>query len=101
MMNEILHANIFFLIASIATICFCILVCILLFHVIKIARQVSSILDRIEAGSEIIAKDVTKIRSLILEGGIFSRLIGLFVGRKASQSRAKRRRSSEEENDEI
>lgn len=79
-MNEILHANIFFVIASVATVCFCILVCVILFHVIKILQSVRAILTRIEAGSEVIAEDLSQLRAAIQNGGIISRLIGLFFG---------------------
>ena len=61
-MNEVLHANIFFLIASIATVVFCILISIILYHVLKIIKSLRSIIERIEAGSERIAEDVANVR---------------------------------------
>ncbi len=79
-MNEILQANIFFVIASIATVCFCVLVSIILYHLIKIMQTIRAILSRVEEGSEVIAEDLTHLRSAIMEGGIVSRLIGLFFG---------------------
>jgi cobalamin biosynthesis protein CobD/CbiB len=79
-MNEVLHANIFFLIASIATVVFCILTCIILFHVIKIVKAIRSILERIEAGSEKIAQDVAHVRSLVSNGGVVSRVMSFMVG---------------------
>jgi hypothetical protein len=79
-MNEVLHANIFFLIASIATIIFSILACFILYQVIKIAKAVRSILERIEAGSEKIAEDVAHVRSLVSNGGMMSRVITFIVG---------------------
>ena len=79
-MDEVLHANIFFVIASIATVIFCILTCIILYHIIKIVKTVRSILERIEAGSEKIAQDVAHVRSLVSNGGIVSRVISFMVG---------------------
>jgi len=90
-MNEILHANIFFLIASIATVTFCILTCVILFHVIKIVKAIRSILERIEAGSEKIAQDVAHVRSLVSNGGVVSRVFSFMAGasgmRRKSRSR--------------
>jgi hypothetical protein len=79
-MNEILHANIFFFIASVATVCFCILVCFILYQAIKIMQLVRSILERIEAGSEVLATDLAHIRLFFSEGGFFSRLFNFFGG---------------------
>jgi len=88
-MNEILHANIFFLIASIATVCFCILVSFILYQIIKIMQLVRSILERIEAGSEMLASDLAHIRMFFSEGGLLARVLGLFGGTGS----ARRRRS--------
>ena len=93
-MNEILHANIFFIIASIATVCFCILVCYILFQVIKILQLVRSILDRVAAGSEVLASDLAHIRMFFAEEGFLSRLLAMFGGGKPS--RRKRARKDEE-----
>jgi hypothetical protein len=68
-MNEILHANIFFVIASISTVIFSIILCMILYHVLKITKSLRSIIERIEAGSEVIANDVAHVRALIAEGG--------------------------------
>jgi hypothetical protein len=92
-MNEILHANIFFVIASIATVCFCILVCYILFQVIKIMQLVRSILERIEAGSEVLASDLAHIRMFFSEDGLLTRILGLFGGART----ARRRRTKREE----
>ncbi len=92
-MNEILHANIFFVIASVATVCFCILVCICLYHLIKILQSVRAILSRIEEGSEVIAEDLSHLRASIMEGGIVSRIIGLFFGGMKTSAATKRKRT--------
>lgn len=89
-MNEILHANIFFVIASIATVCFCVLICVVLYHLIKIMQSIRAILARVEEGSEVIAEDLLHLRAAIMEGGIVSRLIALFFGGAKPSSKRKR-----------
>ena len=90
-MNEVLHANIFFFIASIATVIFCILTAVILYQVIKITKAIRSILERIEAGSEQIAHDVAHVRTLISNGGIVSRVITFMVGATGYGRRGKSR----------
>jgi len=97
-MNEILHANIFFLVATIATVCFCILVSLVLFQVIKILQSVRFILNRIEEGSEMIAEDLANLRQVVMEGGIVSRLMRLFFG-KVGKGRPGRSRKFTSSND--
>ncbi len=79
-MNEILHANIFFVIASIGTVFFLLLTSVILFHAIKIIKSIRRIVEKIELGSEVLASDVANLRSQIMSGGIVSRLFSLFVG---------------------
>lgn len=62
-MTEVLHANIFFIITSVAVALFTLLVCVLLFHVIKIVKAIRRIVERVEAGSEVLADDIDNIRS--------------------------------------
>lgn len=97
-MNEILQANIFFFIASVATVIFLILISFILFHIIKIVKSIRSIVDKIEAGSEVLADDVSKLRSQIVNGGGFiTKFISLFINNSGifgGQERARRKRSS-------
>ncbi len=81
-MNEVLHANIFFVIASIATVVFCVLISLILFHVFKIVRSLRAIIERIEAGSEVIAQDMASLREAVASGGIWSRIIQFIMGTK-------------------
>lgn len=91
MMDEVLHANIFFLIASLATVCFCILVAIALYQLIKILRAIRRIVDRIEAGSEVIAEDVAHVRAFIRSGGVLGQLLQFVSGVKGSRSKRRSR----------
>lgn len=94
-MTEILQANIFFFIASAATIIFSILACIAMYLVIKILVSIRAILARIEAGSDLIAEDISAARAFVAGGGLISHLIGFVAragggGRKTRSSRSKK-----------
>jgi hypothetical protein len=97
-MNEILHANIFFIIASVATIIFCILTCIILYYVIKIVQSIRAILKRIEAGSEIVAQDVAYVRELIASGGVLSKIFQFIMGTARGRSSLGSKRKGRSEN---
>ena len=84
-MNEVLHANIFFIIASVATVVFCILVSLILYHVFKIIRSVRVIVERVEAASEKMAEDVAHVRELVANGGLVSRLLKFFMGARSGR----------------
>lgn len=88
-MSEVLHANIFFIIASVGTVVFILLVSVALYQVVKILRCVRSIVERVEVGSETILDDVSQLRSYVVSGSLFSQLIGLFMG-KATRARSKK-----------
>ena len=93
MMNEVLHANIFFVIASLATVIFCILTCVILYNVIKITKSIRSIVDRIDAGSEMIVEDIESLREAIIEGGFFARILQFIMGLSGSgRKKASRRK---------
>lgn len=97
-MNEVLHANIFFFIASIATLVFCIFVCFILFQVYKITQSLRKIVERIEAGSQDIAEDVAFVRSF-MRGGV-SRIFGFFGGAPRSSSKKRKSTQADEADDE-
>jgi hypothetical protein len=95
-MNEVLHANIFFFIASVATVVFCVLGCFILFHVLKIVKSIRAIIERIEVGSEAIAQDVAQMRELVASGGIISRVARFFMGSPRTGRKGRRTRVDEE-----
>jgi hypothetical protein len=86
-MNEVLHANIFFIIASLSTVIFCILISFILYHLLKIIRSLRTIIERIEAGSEMIAKDMANVRQLVTSGGLLSRALQFIMGMKGGRRR--------------
>lgn len=96
-MTEILHANAFFFIASVATIVFSIMACIAMYLVIKILVSIRAILARIEAGSDLIAEDIQAARTFVAGGGLISHLIR-FVARAGGSTspRSKRAKRNKE-----
>lgn len=89
-MTEVLQANIFFFITAAAIIAFTIFLCVAVFYLIKILRTVSRLTDRIEAGSENIAKDIDNLRSYVAGGALLSQAVGFFTrGRSRTRHRAK------------
>ncbi len=92
-MNEVLHANIFFIIASIATVMFVILVCIAMYHVIKILTAIRTIVDRIAEGSDVIAEDVSAMRDFVKSGGLVAYFINRLTPRERTKKTTRRRTS--------
>lgn len=90
-MDEILHANIFFIIASVATVVFCIIVSLIFWQVLKIAKSLRKIIERIEAGSEQIAEDAAHMRQFVNQGGVFTKMVGMMMGAMAAGQRRSRR----------
>jgi hypothetical protein len=88
-MNEILHANIFFVIASVATVIFSIVICLILFHVLKLVKSIRRIVEQIEEASAQVADDIAHARSLLFNGGMIARVMGFMAGtkRKTQHSR--------------
>ncbi len=95
-MNEVLHANIFFFIATVATVVFCVFGCFILYHVLKIVKSIRAIVERIEAGSEVIARDVAHVRELVASGGIWSRVLKFIIGSSRGNDRKRQRARAEE-----
>jgi len=91
-MNEVLHANIFFIIASIATVVFSIIVCFVMYQVFKIVKIIRSILERVESASEMVVQDVTDIRESLKKGGLFGRIFSFILGATGAKPRSKRSR---------
>lgn len=81
-MTEVLQANIFFLIASIATVIFCIVITMILFQGYKIMKVIRSILERVDSASGTMSEDVAHVRQLVATGGLVSTVIGLVFGTK-------------------
>lgn len=79
-MSEVLQANIFFFIASIATVVFCILLSLVLFQFYKIAKSIRAIIERVESATEVMAEDVTRVRELVASSGLLSGILNFILG---------------------
>ncbi len=93
-MSEVLQANIFFFITGIAVIVFTLLLCIALYHVVKILKSVRQVIERIEKSSEIIAEDVSNMREYFKGGGFFSHVISMFMKRSPFGATGKKKKAS-------
>jgi hypothetical protein len=96
-MSEILQANIFFIITSIAVLVFTLFVCVILYHVIKILQSIRKIVSKVEEGSDVIAEDISQLRTYVVEGSLISQIMSFFVGKP--ERRAPRRKSKDVIND--
>lgn len=90
-MSEVLHANIFFFITGIAVIVFTMLLCVALYHAIKILKSVRRVMDRIEAGSEVIAEDLQSFRAYFAEQSPFARFLRAILGERRDRTAPKAR----------
>lgn len=91
-MDELLQANVFFFISSVAAILFTLFLCVALYHIIKILRSLRKILERVEHGSEVMAEDIEQIRSFVLEGSLISQIIGFFFKRTSNAARKRKKK---------
>jgi hypothetical protein len=105
-MSEVLHANIFFLITGIAVVVCSVLLCIILFHLIKVARAVRRIVESIEAGAEVIVEDIQNLRTLFSDEGFIGRFFSMLAGRTRRgqgrrTARSEKKKDTYDSNDDI
>ncbi len=87
-MSEVIHADIFFFITGIAVIVCSAIVCVALFHAIKVLKSMRRIMNRIEESAEVITEDIYHVREYFTQAGFLSRLFATLTG---SASRARTR----------
>ena len=85
-MDEVLQANIFFFVTSVAVIVFTLLLCLALFYIIKILQSVRRIINRIDTESEMIVEDVKQLRSYVLGGSLVSQLVSFLTRRRRGKT---------------
>lgn len=99
-MTEVLHANIFFVITSIAVVVFITLITIALYHAIKIIKSLRRIVERIEMGSERIAEDVDDVREFVRNTNPIAQILRFAMSfRQPPSRRTHRTRSTEDDED--
>ena len=91
-MSEVLQANVFFVITSIAVVVVTVLVCFVLWYLIKILRNVREITDRLRRGSEQLAEDANAVRVFVHEGivGTLLQFVGKIIGKTSPKADDKR-----------
>lgn len=90
-MTEVLQTNIFFLVTGIAVIVISTLICIALFHVVKITRSVRRIVDKVEAGADVLREDMQDLRSHLSGGGVLRKLGYILFGSRKDEMKARTR----------
>lgn len=94
-MSEVLHADIFFFITGIAVIVCSAILCVALFHAIKVLKSIRRIMNRIEANVEVITEDMYQVREYFTQEGFLSRLFATLTG-SASRARTRTQASKPE-----
>jgi hypothetical protein len=92
-MTEVLQANIFFIIASVVTVVFGLIITLVLYQIYKIVRLIRSIVERLDSASEMVAGDAAELRQFLAKGGLMATLARLIMGTR------KRRRTTEYDDD--
>jgi hypothetical protein len=90
-MSEILQTNIFFAITSVAVVVFTLLLCIAIYQVIKILKSIRRIVTRIDEGSELIAEDVSQLRTYVTEGSLVSQVLSFVTGTSTKRATRKKK----------
>lgn len=97
-MSEVLQANIFFYITSVAVIVVTVLLAVVLVYVLLIVRNVKDITDRVREGSELLANDLGALRDRLQTTGLkFQQLGALFFDRLFRRKRTRRKNAKQEE----
>jgi len=112
-MDTLIHADIFFFITSIAVILLTILLCVILFYVAKIARNLASLSETVRDEGESLIADIEEIRLNMKEkvenasafGGfvrsmVFGRFKSTFSKIKKAQEKYQERKREEAEAEE-
>lgn len=81
-LNEVLHANIFFIIASIGVVIFITVTSLILYQIFKVVKAIRRIVERVERGSEVIAEDIEDIRNNLNPTRLISFIMKLIPGIK-------------------
>jgi len=79
-MNEILQANIFFIIASVGVGIFIIITSLILYHVLKVVKAVRRIVERVERGSEALSEDIEELRHNLNLARLISFIMSIIPG---------------------
>jgi MFS superfamily sulfate permease-like transporter len=91
-MSEVLQANIFFFITSVAVVFVTVLIGVALFYLVSILRNIRDISERVKRGSEVLGRDFSDLRGAVKrEGAKTGQIISVITSFFASRTK---RRSS-------
>ena len=90
-MSEVLQTNVFFFIASVAVIAFTVLLCVVLYQVIRILGSVRSIVDRLEEGSEVVAHNLKQLRDHVSDMSFLKSIVGSIFGLRSYERKPVRK----------
>ena len=98
-MNTLVKADIFFFIASIATVVLTIILAILLIYGIKIAKRLKEITEMVKHESQNVVEDIAYVREQIKEqsdrfGSFLGSIVGLFTSGVFGGLRKKKEKSA-------
>src|SRR3989344_670672 len=100
-MSEVLQANIFFLITSIAVVVVTILVGVALFYFVLILRNIRDISFKIKQGSDVLSQDLAEFRSVVKQEGTKAKhIVNFFADSFKQKSGATSRKKKEKESEE-
>ena len=97
-MNEILLANLFFIITGSAVLVVATFLCLLCYHLIRIVQKGHTILEQLETRAELLVDDVKALRDRIAQSTIVGRILVAIVG---AVTREKPKRASHRHKKEI
>lgn len=78
-MNNLIHADIFFFITTIAVVILAILVSILIYYIVKIAKNLASITETVRKEGENVAGDIAAFREKVRQDRDNMKGLGGFV----------------------
>lgn len=105
-MNDILHANIFFFITSVAVVAVTLLLIIALWYIIAILREVRVIAQNVRKASDGLEHDLAQLRQEMKSGaakmfGTVNTLVGYAMGHLMKPPKRHTRRKTETEDGET
>jgi hypothetical protein len=99
-MEELVHADIFFFITSIAVVVVAIVLVVAIVYLIQILHDVRHVSRRIRDESEAIWRDIEALRTVVkTEGFKFRHLISFFFGLATKKERRSLRKRKKDEED--
>lgn len=93
-MSETLLANLFFIITGSAILVVVAFLCVVLYQILKVMRILRDILERVQAGAEMLAEDARALREQIANGSITGRVVTAVMGAISAFTKVGARRSS-------